>query len=115
MNKEFLKMQKLAGLVTESQYKTLLSEAPTTIDFTKKIKAGEERNINSARDVIYSTDFPLMKTMFAKVKAEYNGLTAAELAKAVNTDEEKVKEIIRAVSLYRIFKTEILPLGKTPR
>ena len=113
MNREFLKMQKLAGLITESQYKTSLNEAPTTIDFTKKIKAGDERKLGMAKGEVSSTDFPLINTMFKKVKAESEGLTVAELAKAANTDEEKVKELIQAVSSLRIFKTEVTTPGRT--
>jgi len=114
MNREFLKMQKLAGLITESQYKTSLNEAPTTINFNGKIKAGDEGKLKMAKGEVSSTDFPLIKTMFEKVKAESDGLTVAELAKAVNTDEEKVKELIQAVSSFRIFKTETSTPDKTP-
>ena len=40
MNKEFYKMQKLAGLITESQYKSKINEAeegPSVSDIVKKI------------------------------------------------------------------------------
>jgi len=34
MNKEFLQMQKLAGLITESQYKEMLNENKPTLDYS---------------------------------------------------------------------------------
>jgi len=58
MNKEFLKMQKTAGLITESEYKEKINEADERINFGpfKKVKVITIPKENTARLSVLSSD-----------------------------------------------------------
>jgi hypothetical protein len=58
MNKEFLKMQKTAGLITESEYKEKINEADERINFGpfKKVEVITIPRENKARLSVLSSD-----------------------------------------------------------
>jgi hypothetical protein len=89
-------MQKLAGLITESQYKTKLEEVARTIDLNKPITLSKHlKNIDIAAKNMFPTaqnDQQLVKDMAEKLKS--GGLTVGELAKQLNVDENKIQQIL---------------------
>ena len=97
-------MQKLAGLITESQYKTKLEEVARTIDLNKPITLSKHlKNIDIAAKNMFPPAYSdagriaidnrqLVKDMAEKLKS--GGLTVGELAKQLNVDEEQIKQIL---------------------
>ena len=55
MNKEKLRMQVLAGIITESQYKARLNEAKSWEDVDKEIADEEAQDMENARTFIDTT------------------------------------------------------------
>jgi len=115
MNKELLKMQKLAGIITESQYKEKLNEVATTPDFSKKItisKRADASRVNDTLKDIYPSGREdidkrnLAKSIFEKVKASSDGLTVSEIAKALKVEENEVKDLMSELSSKSIFYIE---------
>ena len=117
MNKELLKMQKLAGIITESQYKEKLNEVATTPDFSKKITVSKNADVKRVAYTLTSM-YPsgredidkrnLAKSIFEKVKASSDGLTVSEIAKALKVEENEVKDLMSELSSKSIFNIERL-------
>ena len=117
MNKEFYKMQKLAGVITEGQYKEKLNEVATTPDFSKKITVSKNADVKRVAYILTSM-YPsgredidkrnLAKSIFEKVKASSDGLTVSEIAKALKVEENEVKDLMSELSSKSIFNIERL-------
>jgi len=124
MNKEFLKMQKLAGVITESQYNKLSEEIKTTSEYTKfynsiintisaaktNIKAAEESlNDDDKYEPTKPEHVDLAKKSLETLKSYVEYLedldidTAEEIEKMWDSlDKEKIKSTISLINQEKI-------------
>ena len=124
MNKEFLKMQKLAGVITESQYNKLSEEIKTTSEYTKfynsiintisaaktNIKAAEESlNDDDKYEPTKPEHVDLAKKSLETLKSYVEYLedldidTAEELERTWDSlDKEKIKSTINLINQEKI-------------
>lgn len=95
MNKEFLHMQKLAGLITESEYKTMLSEGyfpweDTDTDELKRAKRDLNMWANDYAltvfdgDESYFDELSFLAKKYAKALADQNTSSAQETQQKLN-------------------------------
>ena len=124
MNKEFLKMQKLAGVITESQYNKLSEEIKTTSEYTKFYNSiintisAAKTNIKSAEESLNDDDkyeptkpehVELAKKSLETLESYVEYLedldidTAEELERTWdNLDKEKIKSTINLINQEKI-------------
>jgi hypothetical protein len=124
MNKEFLKMQKLAGVITESQYNKLSEEIKTTSEYTKfynsiintisaaktNIKAAEESlNDDDKYEPTKPEHVELAKKSLETLESYVEYLedldidTAEELERTWDSlDKEKIKSTINLINQEKI-------------
>ena len=91
MNKEFLKMQKMAGLITESEYKGKLNETQSMDEFVDTlIDMAVENNIITAeqavQDDIINAAFETWEQMgFGQYEETGQGISTSDYNKALQT------------------------------
>ena len=124
MNKEFLKMQKLAGIITESQYNKLSEEIKVTSEYTKFYNSmvnaisAAKTNIKAAEESLNDEDkyepnkpehIELAKKSLETLKSYVEYLedlgidTAEELERTWDSlDKEKIKSTIGLINQEKI-------------